>query len=353
MTHEDCYKSERRKQMKKILISSLLLFTFCIPGLSQFKFTKLFTPPTYESLIPFHINNLGKIVAIIDRIDPNFPVPTNQKAIFAGVNGFANINIPPNTSTTSLYPAGLSASGDLWGGAVRRVGPNTTISESFIKCRTNPIQYFRIPNAANTVITGINDKHEVVGYYVDSKATPISPGPGLPPVLVFRSHGFKTVTPTSGLLPPIQYFDVSTETFPSGISNNGDIVGLSRFLPPDPSSADFDGVGFLISKGQVSTVEAPPGVGGVPPFGSVLSPSGINIHGVIVGTAINYDGDLDARSYSGFIWENGVVTFFDPPDGTVTFLSDINDSGVIVGSYNPLGLNEFAGPPFGFILTKQ
>ena len=57
------------KAMKKILISSLLLFAFCIPGLSQYKFTKLFTPPNYGNLMPHHINNLGKIVATITKID--------------------------------------------------------------------------------------------------------------------------------------------------------------------------------------------------------------------------------------------------------------------------------------------
>jgi len=332
------------KAMKKILISSLLLFAFCIPGLSQYKFTKLFTPPNYGNLMPHHINNLGKIVATITKIDMfgDFNV-FQQKAIFAGVNGFANINIPPNTSTTSLYPTGLSAGGDLYGGAVRRVGPNTTIFESFIKCHTNPIQYFRVPNAANTVITGINDKHEVVGYYVDPEATPISPGPGLPPVLVVRSHGFKTVIQSSGFFPPIQYFDVSTETYPTGINNNGDITGWSRFLF-DPNSEVFEGVGFLISKGQVSPVEAPR---------VVLVPSGINIHGVIVGTAINFDGNLDARSTSGFILENGVVTFVDPPNSlSVTGLWGINDSGVIVGSFNTTFEPDFP-PGFGFILTKQ
>ena len=316
--------------MKKLLMTLAALFAFCIPGLSQYKFVDLFTPPNGSNPIPVSINNSGKILATYSNSRGQ------RKLIFAGVNGFTNINIPLDTSTTSLYPNGFNAGGDLYGEAIRRLGPHSTVDEGFIICHTDPIRYFKVPNAARTVITGINDKHEVLGFYVDPEATPISPGPGVPPIDVFRSHGFKSVIQNSGFFPATQYFDVANETYPTGINNNGDITGWWRGL--QLSDDVVDGFGFLISKGQTSVVEVDRWH---------LYPSKINIHGVMVGFAIKEEND-----HYGFILENGVLTIVNYPGFLPrTVLSDINDSGAIVGSWNPE--LDLVNESHGFILTKQ
>jgi hypothetical protein len=337
--------------MKRILVAFILLFVFCIPGLAQYtKFTPLLTPAKGSNLSPISINNANQILATYTN------AVGQRKLIFAGTKGFTNINIPLDTSTGSLYPAGLNAAGDFYGAADRLIG-GKHVTEGFIKCHTaGPLRYFKVPDATGTVITGINDKGVVVGYYVE----PVEPGPDVPYWITSTAYGFRTVIQNSGIPPKIETIGDGS-TYLTGINNFGDITGYvyEPNAPNDDSAAVFL-FGFLLSKGQFYWVEANPGG----PRIWNLIPRKMNSHGVMVGYASPNESPGLVYGH-GFIMENGVVTFVDFPnvdspnseEGLLwltinTTLLDINDSGTIIGGYEQIS----PWPPWdrrgGFVLTK-
>jgi probable HAF family extracellular repeat protein len=99
----------------------------------------------------------------------------------------------------------------------------------------------------------------------------------------------------------------SSQTFATAVNNNGDIVGYS----------ESDGIasGFLYTNGSFQTISPCPH-GGVEPMGT-------NDQGVIVGTC--NDG--------AFMYQNGNVTYLAYPKATATFLTGINNEGVIMGGW--------------------
>jgi len=330
--------------MKRILVA-FLLFVFCIPALAQYtKFTPLLTPPNGSSLSPISINNANQILATFNNASGQ------RKLIFAGTKGFTNVNIPLDTSTVSLFPTGLNSVGDFYGRAIRLIGLNR-IDEAFTKCHTaGPLRYFKIPDALGTVITGINDKGVVVGYYSE-------PDPDAPDwAPKYQVHGFKSVLQNSGFFPPTVSFDFAgvPYSYVTGINNNGDIVGYYQY--PDFEGYYYIESGFLLSKGQLYELvwDAQNGEKRWP-----VIPLGINNHGVIVGRTYPPD---DPGFVRGFALENGTVSIVNFPDNPAadpgatltkwTELRSINDSGVIIGWYD----QELSFAPWdrrgGFILTK-
>ena len=212
-----------------------------------------------------------------------------------------------------------------------------------------------------TTVTAINGGGQYVGYYDDSSGIP---------------HGFISVGGS------LQTFDYPQPggTLLNGINNNGDVVGVGpsghflyserdlhargRSSPPDNHSFPFsftepNGVndaddvvgtilttgfqgsqmdGFLLHNGQYSLLDVP--------GATETQVYGINDSGVVVGTYINPD-----VSIHGFIYQNGVFTTVDDPDGVEGFglgsgLLGINDAGQLAGSYS-----DDTGNSFGFIAT--
>ena len=93
------------------------------------------------------------------------------------------------------------------------------------------VALLQAPDALGTVITGINDKGAMVGYYSDPNTDPDAPD-WAPKYVV---HGFKSVIPNSGFLPPTESIGGSEAafTYVTGINNNGDIIGYNE-EPLDP-----------------------------------------------------------------------------------------------------------------------
>jgi hypothetical protein len=336
--------------MKKIFVALILLLVFCIPGLAQYtKFTPLLTPAKGSNLVPISINNANQILATYTN------ATGQRKLIFAGTKGFTNVNIPLDTSTVSLSPLGLNNVGDFFGAASRLIGLNR-IDAAFTKCHTTgPLRYFKIPGALGTVITGINDKGVMVGYYWEPNTDPDTPD-WAPNVV----NGFKSVLPNSGIFPPIESFEGSwaTSVYLTGINNNGDIIGYQHYKYEPNSDEDiiFER-GYLFSKGQWHELQLDLGEGNR----WILIPLGINNHGVIVGRAHPIDGHgMPSR---GFIWENGVVSLVDYPSTSdendlpivqtlYTSLVGVNDSGVILGAESSQLFWSQDTVKGGFILTK-
>jgi probable HAF family extracellular repeat protein len=104
----------------------------------------------------------------------------------------------------------------------------------------------------------------------------------------------------------------STSTIPSGINNNGTIVGAYI-------DAASNGHGFVDNGGVYTSLDVPGQYG--------TECNGINNNGTIVGAY------YAAGTYHGFMDNSGTFSSFDFPGAIATWAKGINDSGVIVGYY--------------------
>jgi hypothetical protein len=164
---------------------------------------------------------------------------------------------------------------------------------------------------------GINDKGQVVGWYVDNTGTH-----------PFVATGGDYSTATS--LPDDP--NGIGATYAEGINNNGVIVGYY---------VDSNGIdhGYIYTPGAVQpfvTLDDPLAAGN-PSFGRGTWARGINDAGQVVGGF--YYGTTAYTQY-GFVYTPGVsqpyATLFGPPagnGGTVIGAQGINNAGQIVGSY--------------------
>jgi len=166
-------------------------------------------------------------------------------------------------------------------------------------------------DAGNILLTGHNDRGEIVGLLNQSDGT---------------EFGFRY---SLGKLNPIIIAGSSLPASPQDINNNGDVVGWVQFLSP------ISEPGFLLSGGQLTLI--------VPPDAQRNTGTrawGINDKREIVGsyTAAGI-GDR------GFLFRNGAYTVIHVPDARATFPFDINKWGTIVGSYT-----DAAFDTHGFVL---
>ncbi len=152
------------------------------------------------------------------------------------------------------------------------------------------------PNAYSTMGTDLAPTGELVGWY-----TNYANG-----VWGFSetNGSYKTISvPTSG----------SPNTVINAINVAGTLVGHGAFS------------GFLMdSSGNLTTVQVPASFRA----SSISVPVGINSSGTIVG---NFS--LASGAQEGFIFQNGSYKSYQVPNSYSTTFHDINDNGVIVGSY--------------------
>jgi probable HAF family extracellular repeat protein len=121
-----------------------------------------------------------------------------------------------------------------------------------------------------------------------------------------------------------------SQSFAFGINRSGDIVG--RY-----NDANFVTHGFLLRRGQYTTLDDPNSVGG----GTIAT--GINAWGQIVGVYDDANGIVN-----GFLLRNGRYTTLNDPDSLpgTTSVRGINDRGQIVGAFID------ASGEHGFVLNK-
>ena len=173
--------------------------------------------------------------------------------------------------------------------------------------------YFQDPssNAYSTMGTDLSSTGELVGWY-----TNYANG-----VWGFTENNgsYKTISlPTSG----------SPDTTISAINIAGTLVGRG------PSA------GFLMdSSGNLTTIQVPASF----KASSVSIPAGINAAGTVVG---NFS--LASGAQEGFIFQNGSYKAYQVPGSYSTTLHDINDNGVIAGSYQTTS----GGSSTGFLLEN-
>ena len=167
------------------------------------------------------------------------------------------------------------------------------------------------PGASDTYATGINNNGDIVGVYV----------------LGGLSHGFvlKAGTFTSIDVPG------AIQTYAKGINDSGMIVGYY-------STQYRDGIGFLFGGQNFTDVDFP--------GYQVTIAYAIDNAGDVVGYYGNGGSNPD---YHGFKWTNGAFRTLEV-DPAATILTGINNHGYMVG-YDPWSFDTFVRKPGGTIQT--
>ena len=181
---------------------------------------------------------------------------------------------------------------------------------------------FGIIGADTTVLTGINNQHQVVGYF--------TVGNGL------GSFILSNVDPIAGTaitLSPV-FVPGSLGTFALGVNDAGNVVGVYF----DSQGREH---GFLLQGSAYVSIDFP---------GAVATEAlGTNKHGDIVG-----DYTDSAGVVHGFALMNGRFQEVDAPFASALSVTGINDSRKVVGTYSQGGtIASFSGPlghlqPFSF-----
>ena len=167
------------------------------------------------------------------------------------------------------------------------------------------------PNAYSTMGADLSSTGELVGWYTNyaNGVWGFSETDG----------SYRTISlPTSG----------SPDTTINAINVEGILVGVG------PSA------GFLMDlSGNITTVQVPASL----KASSISMPVGINSSGTVVGNFLAAQG-----AQEGFILQNGIYKAYQVPGSYSTTLHDINDNGVIVGSYQTTS----GGGATGFLLAN-
>jgi len=149
--------------------------------------------------------------------------------------------------------------------------------------------------SVGTQLNAINNSGEIVGTWVDD---------------AFTAHGFVY---QNGNFAHLDY-PGALDTFPSGVSARGEIVGN---WDTDQSTI---GHGFFFYQGQMVSIDAPAAAP------DSTAATGVNERGQIVGIYV----DLDGNSH-GFLVDHSAFTTLDCPGGFRTSPWAINAAGQIAG----------------------
>ena len=129
----------------------------------------------------------------------------------------------------------------------------------------------------NTILTGVNDLGQIVGYELDCVSYGSSTGANCPNNY-WTQYGFVY---SDGVWSPINYGVAHTiQTSPAGINNKGQVVGWESWWSDDGSYVQ---PGFVYDQGTLTTFSVP---------GATLTyPTGINDKGQIVGHYVPTNGN--------------------------------------------------------------
>jgi probable HAF family extracellular repeat protein len=194
------------------------------------------------------------------------------------------------------WPEGINDHGDTVGGYGHDLKTLNFPQHGFL-VKKNRFRTIDFPGASHTIAVGINGLGTIVGVYLNNSD-------------LQDQHGYKLSGTT---FTPID-FPGSTYTQALRINASGQIVGQY-------GDANGDTHGFLLSNNTFTSIDAPGAVGYTAAFG-------INTAGDIVGVFSGSD-----HHDHGFLLKNGVFTTIDFPGSTDSFVTDINDHGLMVGSY--------------------
>ncbi len=166
------------------------------------------------------------------------------------------------------------------------------------------------PNAVRgTMVWGINDSGTVIGSWLDASN---------------NGHGF---TMSGGVYTELN--EASGVPGGESINNSGEIAGVR-------GGADKRNHGFIYNGSTTTTFDEP----NAPSIGEGTNFRAINNLGQVVGHYYPATGDLSLPSspatgpiIQGFLYNAGIFTTIAYPGASITFPTDIDDNGNIIGSY--------------------
>jgi len=240
---------------------------------------------------PLGINSSGQVVGLYYRNGSNSPYG------FLYTDGtYITLN-PPGSDASVAFS--INASGDVVG--------DYGVENSQAVFLYSSGSYTTLAILGATVAAQqINNSGQIVGEYAASSSSQLNG-------YLYANGGY------IALAPPNSAFSLAL-----GINESGQVVGyygVNGVPPPDFSSIEY---GFLYDNGAYTTLDFP---GSDESFALAINDSG-----QIVG-----DWELGLSEY-GFLYNDGIYTILDVPNQsnyptTFTELTDINDSGEIVGIY--------------------
>jgi uncharacterized membrane protein len=176
-------------------------------------------------------------------------------------------------------------------------------------------------SGALTAATGINERGQIVGFYLDAGGT---------------LHGF--LRDTKGVFTTIDHPDGPLGTATFDLNNRGQIVGAYV-------DAEQTVHGFLLDRGVFTTTD--------PPGASFTEATGINDRGKIVGFHLDAEGTIHGFLRDrgrGARRDEGIFTTIDLPGALATTADEINNRGQIVGTFSEVSNTRPINKPRAYLL---
>jgi hypothetical protein len=170
-----------------------------------------------------------------------------------------------------------------------------------------------VPGATETFLTGISNNGVAVGYYTTSGLGPNGP--------VSATFGFEVLADGTLVYPFADPSDSSSSTKFLGIDSAGTIIG---YYGVADGNGSFEPTPFILSGGSYNT----PSVTGCD---TVFELNGINDGGGLAGTC------LHSAQLFGFVQMNGGSAALFSSPGVLSVLGGINNLGQSVGEYGVFG----------------
>jgi hypothetical protein len=310
VSYFDAVSAVRLKGIGSTLTPSCPTVSTPTPGvLSRGYFLTYVDDPAGSSSSVQSVNNNGVAAGIYSDADTEIPAGFIASPPYKTASDFVHV-IYPGAQTTSLLSIN---SKNIAVGSITVSNSNTY---GFIKNATG-IYYYKNPRAAPpaqnafqqptaTYFTSINDNNIVVGYYLDATTG--------------KLEGFSYSIPKVTWSPIISgYSGISVQ--PTGINNNGEIVGSAT------CSLNGNIYGFFFNPTTLFTYFSI--------YGSVQTvPNAVNNKGEIAGTYVRgntFTGFVAANVNGGTLLAQQYNVPGSQPGSTTIY--DITDSGALAGSY--------------------
>jgi uncharacterized membrane protein len=271
---------------KSLVIAVACLVLGCFSQAQGTYQYRSFVNPGATVTLVFGLNGHGEVVGTDDTIP-------GRHAFLLNHGSYSSLDSAGILGTHTSFARGIDDSGNVVGGYIGDDG-----NEHGFILRQNVLTTLDVPFAGSvgTQLNSLNNSGVIVGVWVDA---------------AFTAHGFVYENGNYA------HFDYpgALDTYPSGISSRGDIVGN---WDTDQSTV---GHGFWFSHGQLVSIDVPDAIQ------DGTAANGINARGQIVGTYIGQD-----ESFHAFLAEGFVFTTLDCPGSVSTAAWGINSAGQIAGT---------------------
>jgi len=272
--------------MKRLFVITLFCVAYCGFAGAQGSYSyRTFENPGATVTLVFGLNTRGELVGGDNSIPGRHAFLLNHESLIS-------LDASGTLGTHLSFARGVNDQGDVVGAYFDDDG-----NEHGFLLKKDVLTTIDVPfsGSVGTQLNAINNSGVIVGTWVDD---------------AFTAHGFVY---QNGNFAHLDY-PGALDTFPSGISARGEIVGN---WDTDQSTI---GHGFLIYRGQFVSIDVPDAAA------DSTAANGVNERGQIVGIYADADGNSH-----GFLTDGSTFTTLDCPGGFRTSPWAINAAGQIAG----------------------